>query len=46
MFFDSPQALASHQQKFCLNSKYGRLDTLTHEYTQLQVKQGHQPRLL
>ena len=41
MIFDSHQTLNNHTQKFCLNSKYGDLDTLTNEYAKLN--QGKLP---
>jgi hypothetical protein len=45
MAFDNPQALASHQDKFCIHSKYADLDSLTQQYDQIKgnpkVKQSY-----
>ena len=41
MVFDNSTILANHQLKFCTNSKYANMDTLTSEYTKLQ--QARQP---
>lgn len=36
MIFDSPQALSTHQLKFCISSNYADLDSLARQHDTLQ----------